>query len=685
MASPQIRQDHSWQLQQLAAAWNVSSLPPVPASNLPSPSSPHATTRTLNDDLVAEELLKSRRQDAQDRDSRGGLRRAFASSKKKDWAPHEVLKALEEVIQDHGSPGVAEALIAKLNSAGGDLNVFNTTRNRSSILLPRRKSLEFSERSQVLEKAVRNRHPEMVAMLVQHADPMSLDGALPLAISAADVATAELLVRYDAKVCNTADGQDAFRKLCIDGGQADLVSLVLQSEGRPSPSWISQCMVDAAQRGCLDTVLRLSRSTADGNFNNAQALKEAVSQSRVDIALAILTGTKPPSGPAINEVFAVLFSRSSILPNEKLALSQALLCSGASGNAVGEALKQASAAEFYEMVEMLVSYGASIEYQDAAALRTAISEGQTRLILMLLSEKAVLNKECASQCVSHIPKKISPEDRHLLLTALLRKGASGPPIHDALIDAVEAGDKESVSLLLAPFFPTTRRTSDIEEAGKDSRRASRDRHSTASVDHRGGLALQIAVSAGDRNTARRLLAAKPTSETLTAVFAEIRNLGSADRYQMTECFLSTGLSGPCVSQALQDALDENPGRRDDNLIGLLLRHNADVNFNGGAGVLSAVAQQDPRLLETLLRNRPSAQVASAGVTKAMDANDRQKREEMVSLLIGAGASPGSQDISAALAKVLQDGPVDIRLLNLLLDQGKADVNFMQGAPIVSGT
>lgn len=682
MASSPRQDDRHHELQQLAAAWGITTLAPLPAITRLDPSTPAPTFRTPNDDSLAEDLLKRRRLDAgPDKGSQGGIRRAFTSNKKKGWEPQEIFNALNAHVENSGAPGVAEALIAKLVAAGGDLNVANMKSKTN--LLTRRRSFESLERSRVLHKAIANRQTDMVAVLVQYADHEALDSALPVAVRAGDVAITEILLRHGANAAQTADGQDAFRQLCVTGNQADLVELILQSDGRPSPSWISQSMINATQRGCLDTVLRLSRSTADANYNNAEALKSAISQCRVDLALALLTGTKPPMGQGLDEAFGELFTHAAIMPNEKLALSQGLLCAGASGDVVAEALIQACSMEFYEMIDLLVSHGASVEHRDAMVLRSAISRGQTPLVQLLLTQDSALSRTYAAECVSHIPKRIPPEDRYTLLNTLLHKGAGGLPLHDALIDAVEAGDIDSANLLLTPHFPGGQLV-----VSHDQRQGPRgvvyDRHETASVDHQGGLALQIALRANNMPMAKKLLAGNPSPETLAEIFPQIRTLPPTSKYEMAECFLATGLPGPSISRALQEAIEEVSPWRDERLISLLLNSNADVNFNDGAAILSAISHQDAHLLEALLIGRPTPKVAAAGIPRAMEVEDLATRYRMISLLIEAGAAHDGTETSTAVINLLQSSPIDAKLLNLLLEHGKADVNFLQGTPFVLG-
>lgn len=542
--------------------------------------------------------------------------------------------------------------------------------------------MESLERSRVLQKAILNRQTEMVAVLVQHADPLTIDTALPDAMRSSDPAILQMLLQRGANTLQTQDGKDAFRQLCIMGGHADLIGLVLQSGGRPSSSWMSMALVDATRKGCFQTVLRLSRSTADGEYNNADALKTAISLGRVDLALAILTGAKPPTpgGPGLSESFDLLFGHANVGPSQKMTLSEALLCAGATGDAVSRALSLACSTEFYDMVELLVRYGASLDFEDANIVRRVIAKVQTGLARLLLSEKTTFSPIYASECVGILPKTVTPEDRYAILTLLLQKGAGGTTLHEALIDATQACDLNSIQLLVNPRFPEAIPVS----AGQQGVSVIFDRHEVASVDYKNGFALNLAVRMNNLQMFRLLLTGTPSPATLDHVFPLTNKLQPADRYMMAECFLAAGLTGSCISATLQVAIEEQPPRRDERFISLLIKHSSNMNFDGGAGVLSAIVIRDVGLLETLLQKTQTHHTLSAAMAKAIVVEDRRIRYHIVKLLINAGAGREGTEVSAALVELLPIKPVDVQLALLLLDHGLADVNFDDGAAVALG-
>ncbi|KAI1755249.1 hypothetical protein F4782DRAFT_441687 [Xylaria castorea] len=580
-------------LRQLSEQYGLSLRPPPPLK--PKPEYP--PSYRLNSDVpIAEEILRRQRlTEPQHRSFKGGLSKTF-TTKKTAWEYKEIYDALVAHVTDQGSPGVAEVLISKLNLLGGNLNLVQKSR---ASLLSRRKSLDLSERSKVLQIAVKNKQSDMVEVLLPFADALTLDASLPVAMRNGNDEITELLIRYGASASKTADGQDAFRQASAVGRQSSLIAMIMASEGRPSASWVSQSMIEAAKAGCLDTVIQMSQSIADGNFDGASALRAAVKLGRRDITLALLLGNRPPQQPGINQAFEQLMGQQNISPSEKLAMTEILLYAGAEGVPVAQALVHASATHSLEMVRLLVSHGASIDFQDAVALRKAVSVRNIDLVKAMLSGTARISPKHASECVELLPKDTGFEDRQFLLYAFLKRGAAGTPLDEALIDSVEARDTEAVRLLVTPLVQADEMA--VNQSAKTAQHImALERHETASTDHKGALALQLAVKKGNVKIAGLILTHKPPSHiALAQVFPSTRNLPWPERFRLTELFLRAGLAGPCVHSALENAVNEKP--TDKRLVRALLQQgNADVNINEGSAVEYAAQHPDPEVLELVL-------------------------------------------------------------------------------------
>lgn len=691
--------DRQKRILQLSHEWGVS-LPPVP-SRLERPHQA-PTYRKPDDDAVAENLLVRRAQEAAQIRPKTGLSRAFSSAnikRGKAWESRDVLDVLYSWIAQGGSAGVVEALVAKLAESGVELG--GGQRQKSGILNRRRSTDGFVDRTKLLRSAVERDQYETVQVLLPYADHVALDTCLPIAMGRSNTPMVELLIRYGATAGQSATGQNAFRQACGAPRQSEMVKLILYSDSKPTPILASQCLVDAAKIGELATVLHLSRSIADGDFDQASALRTAVMAGRKDIAIAILMGNQPPQTESLNLAFRALLENPSLTPNARLELAELLVCAGAQGDVLSQALQMACDTHFYEMAGLLSTYGVSIEYQEASVLKTAIAKGQVGLARSLLSDGAALNPGLASSCVRAISPQTTHEDRYLLLKLLLKKGASGTPLDEMLIEATKAGDLKSVELLLKPFFPDAAGTNGARVTngyanghanggrrvsnGQVPRSASGtylyERHEVASPDFRDGEAIRTALLRMDTAMTSKLLAGQPSAETLSKVFPLTKNLSTADRYQMVELFLKGALAGPPLHAALQDAISEDPANRDDSLIRLLLQNNADINYKQGSGISTVILFKDVPLLETLMA-QAGPQTAAARVADVMKLGDRRDhpiRFDMMNILLRSGAAVGIHEVATALLGTLGEVPVDMSLLRLLLQQGNANVNLLDHA------
>lgn len=699
--NPEPVDEKQWMLSRMAQEYGIDI--PDQASPLSGPpTSPPPLTpqfKNTNDEFMADELLKRRRiSGAQSPNGHangggggGGIilkKRSSILSRKDSFDSKEIFDALDDHVENHGSPGVAEALIHKLRVAGGDLNNAPTAKSKRPFHLKRRSSgVPTQSQSRILKTAVENGQEDMVAVLAPYADPATIDAALLLAVEKGNLRITETLLSHGANLSTSENGKFAFQQLCFNGEHPELVGLLLRTDGRPRPEWISGAMVIATEKGHVDTVVRLSMSVADGSYNDAAALKTAIRMCRIDIALAILLGEKPPTKQHVNEAFQLVFRHPTIMPPEKKKLANILLLAGAEGDVVSQALVQACDTEFYDMIDLLLEHGASVEFENALALKTAIQRGNLGLIEVLLREgtatSQALSPHVAAELILSIPKRTSSEHRRVILKMLLRKGAQGPALDDALIDAAESQDFRCVELLVSSKFSGTGKLQPPTQ--HDLKRGPRsmvfERHATANVNHNGGLALSVAVKSGNVPIVKVILEAQPNVEILTAIFPEILRLERKSRFEMTRAFLAAGVSGPCIGDALQLAVEEHPPRRDTQLIGLLLQHDVDGNNNKAAPILAAIEHVDVDLLRVLLRKRPvTPRNATIAFVKAMSVEDRDARRRMVGLLLAAGADVESQAVGEALLSTLQEEPTDLSLLESLLIHGKVDINQDYGAP-----
>ena len=666
MPAPREQEDRQWRLFQFSQDWGVN-LPPTPPH--PEPAGSNSSFKTADDDAYAEEYLKLRQSELL---AQGGS--AKTTRNKQGWEPKFVYSVLSDHITDCGSPAVAEALVSILHAIGGNVNAPPAEKglmHRISRHAP------GPQRGKLLEIAVKNEQADMVRILAPHSDAMALDLALPIAIRCHNVEVTSVLLGYDASAAQTEDSQHAFMDVCALPEHCDLVGLILSSKGKPSPEIASRALVGAVRAGCLENTIHLTRSIGSGNHNGCEALKLAITQCRRDLALSVIMASHPPHRPGVDEAFDTLRS-TPMSQGQALDFAEILLLAGAEGETLSVALIKYAEMNFLDMVQLLVRYGASVEYKKGRVLQKAIETLNMDLLQVLLGNESDISARYATGCVDLIPHEIAFDQRHTILRMLLRKGAGEAALNDALVDAAEAGDHESVELLLNPVFPEISTAHPLHIGPRHSVLSqSTARHEVASVDYKNGRALQRAVSRGDIIMTQKLLLGIPSLETLTAAYPITSNLERPDRYRITEAFLEAGLVGPPIDAALHIAIAEDPNQRDDDLIHLLLEHGADVNFNGGQGLPSVIEMGDVELLIELL-GTASQETAANSIAAAVNLEEVDLRLQTMRLLLDHCAGVALEQVTAALEEILQEDPVDMDLLLVLLEDGQANLNVDNG-------
>lgn len=182
---------------------------------------------------------------------------------------------------------------------------------------------------------------------------------------------------------------------------------------------------------------------------------------------------------------------------------------------------------------------------------------------------------------------------------------------------------------------------------------------------------------------RAMLAGRPSQETRATIFEQVKTLSSHDRYHMTEAFLVGGMPSAIIQKNLQEAIDEKSPHRDEHLIALFLKHTTDVTSSDGA-IAAAVTQKDIKLLAAFLKKKISPQVAANVLPIVMATKDPRARLEMTSLILSTVQGMDPARVSSALVHVLKAQPADLRLIQVLLQQGRADINAEDGLPLALG-
>ena len=435
---------------------------------------------------------------------------------------------------------------------------------------------------------------------------------------------------------------------------------MLRTNKRVSVNCISQALLPATIHGSLVAVSLLVRAGADLNYDNASALMAAVETSRVDLAVSILSGQIPPCGEAVDKALDSIFSTPSPALKQAHLLIEVLLCSSPVGNAANEGLFKATMLANTDMMKLLLSYNVDINYSSASAVGSTIKRNRRDLLDILLQDQS-LNPSLASALVRQIPPTSQPMDRAAMLSKLLVNGATGPHCNELLIAAAKQNDMETAQLLV--FY------------GRDGNAP------VCSVDYNAAHCLQVAV-ATDNVPMVKLLAlnGQPSAYSLQKAFAALPASLSRDNYYlMVQTLLRAGAAGSEVSAALHAAVISQ--HKSPRLVQLFVEKQTQITEQT---LFAAVSQGLVDILAILLSGTVSAAICSAAIPIAIKKHTTAVRYRIIQLLLGPAKSSGEDvpEISQAMIDILQHSPEDKKLLHLLCHEGKANINFKKGFPIV---
>ena len=368
--------------------------------------------------------------------------------------------------------------------------------------------------------------------------------------------------------------------------------------------------------------LLLSRK-ASCNYDGGKSLELAVS-SRNNGLLNLLICSKCDS--RILARMLPLAMRNTD-PNTRYACVALLIRGGAKGDQVSRALIDEICSSQQcntQIIKLLVTSGARIDHSEGRAIKQATSIPMNNEILQCLLE----GNGASTILASLIPLAMNhtQETRLQILNMLLEKGAQGPHIHVALIDAVNQGPSAQPTIDMLLRY-------------------------NASVDYRNGEALKSAAGAGHSSILASLLQNNPNSEYRTEALGLAMQTqavpSSTDepvRFKSVRLLTRAGVSKPEINRALSQAVLE----KDHALVEHLIKSGGDPSFQSGKCVITATEQADIESLLLLTRSNPSPSVFSAAFAARSTFVDRwQSNPQLLlnidKLLLDGGATGPAVD------------------------------------------
>lgn len=389
---------------------------------------------------------------------------------------------------------------------------------------------------------------------------------------------------------------------------------------------------------------------ASCNHDNGKALRLVISQSnRIMLRTLIKSGPSP-------EVLANMLPLAMQIVDAHVRLGTVtlLLEGGAKGEEVNEALSQevlAKRSSDLQLVKLFIHYGARVDYKDAVAIKSTISDHPyPELLRILVSGTGATN---ILSSLIPLAMNLTEKLRLPLLRLLLEAGAHGHDIHASLVKAVSEGTQSqaTIELLL-------------------------QHNASVNFDH--GKAIKNASGAGLCSILSLLLEKKPKRGYLIealplAMQAFNTHVTKDDVPSRLSCVRLLTRAGVRKCQAVDLALLQAVQQRDHALVSQLIQSEADPNFGNGESVCEATKHTDIQSLTLLAtaKPKPTPRVYSDAFAVITDSPRQPKFEPSLSLsiikilLIGGASGPPVNRALASLIPISHD-PVANQHMNMIL-------------------
>lgn len=480
-----------------------------------------------------------------------------SSSGSDPFSYKEVNAVLTSVVDANGPPGIVHALLLE-----HDADV-NRCRRRSTNFIKKFLNKDQEDRrNDILSRAIRRSSYEIVSLLALRADQSMQNEALQVAIQHDDAAKVAILLNAGA---DAGALHDEFRA-ALEKNAEDVVEALLKGSKGPCPNCLTVGLVKAVGSGSLRISSLLLAKGADAGYDNAAALRTAILQRRPDMVEALASCARKPTPESLDSAIAIGYTKLAHDPEMQYDILESCLRSGARGANTNETLALAAQKGQWQLRDLFVEHGASVNHQGGAALGYAVASGRPEHLAALVhGEVAPENLASAMQAVMSLSNcEVICEMTRVLLAAGLQRD----PISGALVSVLErstSGDLEFQSHNLIRFL--------IEEAGAD-------------VEFGGGRAIQIAAAEGSIEALRLLLTRKPSAKSVSAAVPQAMGVqDTACKHELTRMLLHAGASGHVVDEALVASSATGKGGV---ALTLMLLGLSCVDYAGGRALCNAI-------------------------------------------------------------------------------------------------
>lgn len=432
--------------------------------------------------------------------------------------------------------------------------------------------------------------------------------AMELAIKSGNVTLLELLVE------SKPNHQTLSSLLSIAMREAEkslrykLVVILLQGGARGSRVSDALAQEVCSDQACeLQLVRLLVQHNAKIDYSDGLAIKRAASVPLDAELLRILV-----EGRGASKVLPSLIPLAMVHAQEiRLPLLEIILEKSPKEQQIDAALIDAVMEEPVSQptIGILLQSGASVDFDNAKALKEACAAGYPSIVRSLLSTNPARKHLFESLgSAMHVPANEKKSDRAMRLACVKLITNSGvqnsEAVHHALIQAVQEADHDLIEHLI--------------DSGADP-------------NFENGASVVTASEQADIKSLTLLAKANPLPEIFSNAFAVTASQGAERRrlepelhFRIDRLLINGGASGPAVDQAFFNAL------RSKHTLAAKFVHMIskspsplDVNFEGGKSLCLAAKENRFDLVEELLNRAPSVETLCTAFMSSLEAKTQE--------------------------------------------------------------
>lgn len=426
----------------------------------------------------------------------------------------------------------------------------------------------------------------------------------------------------------------------------DLMEIILL--GGASGIHVNQALVEAAKLNDRETVRLLIEYHASVDFNSGEAIIAAINLNYYT-SVGILLGGDISPNVASHVLSQLPHIGTKLNPRKKETLISSLIGRGADAESIAVVLTSAIKTRNRELIIYLVSHNAAIDYHDGEALRLAMRPADPTVFDILLQCKpnaASLNI-CMSFLFSMPDGEITPEHQLTFASRLLKAGAAGTQVNEALLKVSAWHPSSTKNQLIWTFIQYK-----------------------ADVKYKEGSCFGLAAEVADLNAIYLLHHGHPTASCLSRGILPAVHL-TTRRHRILDYLISIGACGPETDEAFLILVREET--LDLPLIAKLLGDGlADPNVGDAYALERAVDERNLEFLQLLADARPKTKSLNKVFPKAVSIPDKSVRYETCRILLETGAN--GVVVASALLETQLTRFADADLFMLLIKHG-ADLNY----------